>query len=142
MRPTRTIIAALLVALALGLVACGGGSDDDEASEAAEAANVTPAQAVTEIAAVRKALDDGVAALQAGDRDKADDLVSDGYLEHFEKVEGPLEQVDGELKEELEEKINGDIRDKIKDGASAADVEKLVDEAKQDLAEAETKLKS
>jgi hypothetical protein len=140
MQPIRPILATVIAAAALGLVACGGGGGGDD--EAAEAANVTPTQAVTEIAAVRKALDDGLAALQSGDRTKADDIVSDGYLEHFEKVEGPLEEVDGELKEELEDAINGDIRDQIKDGASAADVEKLVDQAKQDLDEAETKLKS
>jgi hypothetical protein len=140
MRLIRPITAVFVTAGAFGLVACGG--NDGESSTAAKAANVTPAQAVTEIAAVRKALDDGVAALQSGDRSKADDIVSEGYLEHFEKVEGPLEGVDGELKEELEEKINGDIRDKIKDGASAAEVQKLVDEAKQDLSKAESKLQS
>jgi hypothetical protein len=137
MRPIRRTLATVITAAALGLVACGGGGGSDETS--AEAAQATPAQAVTEIAAVRRALDDGLAALQSGDRTKADDIVSEGYLEHFEKVEGPLEKVDGELKEELEESINGDTRDKIKNGASTADVEKL---AKQDLDEAQTKLKS
>jgi hypothetical protein len=137
MRPIRRTLATVITAAALGLVACGGGGGSDETS--AEAAQATPAQAVTEIAAVRRALDDGLAALQSGDRTKADDIVSQGYLEHFEKVEGPLEKVDGELKEELEESINGDTRDKIKNGASTADVEKL---AKQDLDEAQTKLKS
>ena len=139
MRIARHALLSLALAGTLGLAACG--ADDDESSAAAQDAQATPAQAVTELARTRAALDAGLVALRNGDREKAEDTVAEGYLQHFEKVEGPLGDVDKELKEELEETINAEIRDKIKNGASIAEVEDLVNETKASLAKAATALR-
>jgi hypothetical protein len=67
--------------------------------------------------------------------------VSEGYLEHFEDVEGPLDKVDHELNEKLEDGIKGDLRDRIRSGAPVAEVERLIARLDADLATAERKLK-
>jgi len=94
-----------------------------------------------EIAATSKGLDDALAAFKAGDAAKADQLVGDAYLEHFELVEGPLGKVDLAFMEGLEDLIRADVRNAMKDGKPVADVEALVTKAKADLATAATKLK-
>ena len=136
--PLRRPLLALALVGSLGLSACGG--DDNGGSREAEEAQATPAQAVAEIGEVRTALDRAVASLQAGKAKRADETVAEGYLEHFEKVEGPLEKVDGELKEHLEDAIRIDLRRRIKDGASVSEVRNMVGRIKADLAEAERKL--
>ena len=132
----RPLALSFAVAGSLALAACG----DDKNSEAEET-KATPAQAVTEIAATREALDQGLEQLKSGDRKAAEETVADGYLEHFEIVEGPLEEADGELNEKIEDTLREELREKIKDGGSVAEVTALVNEIKADLATAETKLK-
>ena len=132
----RIALVSLALVLALALAACGGESESDEAAEQ----NATPAQARAEIGEVRKALDTAVAELKEGDSKAADNTVSEGYLEHFEKVEGPLEKVDGELNEKLEDSIREELREKIQDGGSVAEVTQMVAAIKTDLATAEQKL--
>jgi hypothetical protein len=122
---------------ALALVAAGCGDDDDEGSEESAA---TPAEAIAEIARVRTGLSAGLAAYERGNAEQADTLIGDAYLEHFEIVEGPLEDVDPELNEELEELISTEIRDEIEAGADAAQVQKLVAEAQEGLSQAEAAL--
>jgi hypothetical protein len=136
--PLRPLLTASVLACSLALVACGSESKSESAAATEEQA--TPAQAIAEIAEVRTALDAAVVAVKAGKADEADQLVSEGYLQHFEKVEGPLDKVDHELNEKLEDTIREELRDKIKSGASAAEVEKLVSGIKADLATAEQKL--
>src|SRR4051794_9806889 len=132
----RTALVSLALMSALALAACGGESESEEAAEQ----NATPAQARAEIGEVRKALDSAVAELKEGDAKAADNSVSEGYLEHFEKVEGPLGRVDGELNEKLEDSIREELREKIQDGGSVAEVTQLVSAIKADLATAEQKL--
>jgi DNA anti-recombination protein RmuC len=132
----RTLLVSLALVCALGLAACGGESESEEAAEQ----NATPAQARAEIGEVRKALDTAVAELKEGDAEAADNTVSEGYLEHFEKVEGPLEKVDEELNEKLEDSIREDLRETIQDGGSVAEVTQKIDAIKTDLASAEQKL--
>jgi len=67
--------------------------------------------------------------------------VSTAYLEHFELVEGPLGEADEELNEHLEELIREELRGAISDGATVAEVKKLVAEANDGLDEARTVLK-
>jgi hypothetical protein len=133
------IRSALSVAAIGGVVALSACGDDKDSSEEAEA-NTSPQQAITEIAAVRTALGQAVEQVDAGDKAAADNTVSEAYLQHFEKVEGPLEERDHELNEELEESISQELRDKIKSG-SATDVQALVEEIEDDLTTAEAKLK-
>ena len=132
----RTVLPAFALTAALSLSACGG--DDPKVASEEQA---TPEQAIAEIGAVRTALDDALAAVRDGDAAQADEILSEGYVEHFETVEGPLERVDDELNEKLEETLSKDIRAKVKAGASADEVQGLVDAAKADLDTAESKLR-
>jgi hypothetical protein len=132
----RPALTTLALGSALALVACG---EDKKAAAGGRPAGAT--KAIAEIGQTRIALDNGLAAFKAGDEARAQELVSEGYVEHFEAVEGPLEKVDHDLKEKLEETIAMAIRDKMKRGAPAAEVEALVGRAKADLTTAEQKLK-
>ena len=85
-------------------------------------------------------LDEGLAQYQDGDQEAADTTIGDAYLEHFEKVEHPLEEQDHELMEELEHRISTEIRDEMKEGASADEVAALVEQTKADLDTAKAKL--
>jgi hypothetical protein len=135
---TRSIsLAAPLAALAL-LAGCG--DSDSSTTEHDEAEASTPQKAIAEIAAVRAGLGAGLGAYIQGNAEKADDLIGDAYLEHFELVEHPLEERDEELNEELELLISTEIRREIKEGASAAEVKALVAEANRELTKAEKAL--
>ncbi|HEX4690088.1 MAG TPA: hypothetical protein VH276_05315 [Solirubrobacteraceae bacterium] len=134
----RRLIPLLALAGSVLLAACGG---SDSSSEAATEASTTPGQARVEIGKVRSAIDDALASLKQGDRAAAGEAIAEGYVEHFEKVEGPLEKADPELKEKLEDSISTDLRDKIKSGASRADVEQLATSIRANLDNAERKLK-
>jgi hypothetical protein len=134
----RRLIPLLALAGSVLLAACGG---SDSSSEAATEASTTPAQARVEIGKVRSAIDDALASLKQGHRAAAGEAIAEGYVEHFETVEDPLEKVDPELKEKLEDSISTDLRDKIKSGASRADVEQLATSIRANLDTAERKLK-
>jgi hypothetical protein len=133
----RTAFVSFALVSALALAACGGESESEKAAEQ----NATPAQARAEIGEVRKALDTAVSQLEEGNAKAADNTVSEGYLQHFEKVEGPLGKVDGELNERLEDSIREELREKIQDGGSVAEVTQMVNAIKADLATAEQKLR-
>jgi hypothetical protein len=125
----------VLALLALSLVGAGCGSDGEE-----DEAEVTPAAAAAEIDTIKSMLDDALAKYAGGDAEAADEIVGDAYLEHFEKVEHPLEEEDAELMEDLEHAISTEIRDKMKDGAPAAEVEQLITATKGDLDRAKAAL--
>ena len=132
----RHAVSAIAVIAALALGACGSADDSAEEEKA------TPAEAVTEIGSVDSALDTPLTQVKSGDRAAAEETVSEAYVDHFEKVEGPLEDVDAELNEELEEAISGELRDTIESGAPVARVQALVAEIKADLATAKGKLQA
>jgi hypothetical protein len=121
------LLTLFLAALALPLVGCGG-SD--------EAEGATPTQAVAEIETIRGMLDEAAREYEAGNTDEAEDTVGNAYLEHFEKVEDPLGERDHEQMEELEERISTEIRDRMKAGAPASEIESLIAETKRELARA------
>lgn len=134
----RLAATTVLVTLAAtALIACG---DDSESEDAETEATATPEQAIEEIAAVRSGLDDALATYEDGDSAAAADTVNETYLQHFELVEGPLEEVDAELNEELEESIREELVAEIEAEAPAKDVEALVDEIDSGLDDAETAL--
>lgn len=137
-RPAPRLRHTLAVAALGGALIAGCGGDDE--STEAEEATATPAEAITEIGAVRSGLDDALAAYEKGDVDEAEQLAGDAYLEHFEIVEGPLEEQDEELNEELEELIREELRTAITSGEPTADVKALVEEANSGLDQAETAL--
>ena len=149
MRKTFLLLIVLLGLVALTVTACG--SDDDSSPAAATAAEdgedegeeegeITAEEAAAEIDEIKRMLDEGLAQYQDGDTEAADTTVGDAYLEHFEKVEHPLEEQDHELMEDLEHRISTEIRDEMKEGASTDEVAALVEETKADLDTAKTKL--
>ena len=145
MRKTFLLLIVLLGLVALTVTACG--SDDDSPPSAATATDegeeegeVTAEEAAAEIDEIKRMLDEGLAQYQDGNQEAADTTVGDAYLEHFEKVEHPLEEQDHELMEDLEHRISTEIRDEMKEGASADEVAALVEETKADLDTAKAKL--
>jgi hypothetical protein len=133
----RSALLTCAVSSGFALAACGG----DEKGSDASAEESTPATALAEITQVKAGLDKAAAQVKSGDSAAAVETVSDTYVDHFEKVEDPLDKVDHELNEELEEGISTELRDEIKNGASAAKVQKHVDELKADLDTATEKLR-
>lgn len=132
----RPILWTTLFATTALLGACGNDSKSESDEKTA-----TPAEAVKRIDNVRKGLDDAVAKYKAGDKKAADRIAGDTYLEQFEHVEGPLDKVNHELKEELEDGIREELRDKIKKGQSVQKLETYVSELKTKLDQAETALR-
>jgi len=143
-------VLALLALVAGLLVVAGCGSDSEPSSAGTTTATTTseeegeeestPEQALAEIATIRTLLDDAVAQYHAGDPAAAADAVGDIYLEHYEKVEGPLGDVNHDLMEEIEEKLSTDLRTAMNDSASQSDVDELVAEIRSSLDEAEEAL--
>jgi hypothetical protein len=142
MRKTFLLLIVLIGLVALTVTACG--SDDDDSSPAAATATdegeITAEEAAAEIDEIKRMLDEGLAQYQDGDQEAADTTVGDAYLEHFEKVEHSLEERDHELMEDLEHRISTEIRQEMKEGASADEVAALVEETKADLDTAKAKL--
>jgi molybdenum-dependent DNA-binding transcriptional regulator ModE len=147
MRKTLLLLIVLLGLVALTVTACG--SDEDSSPAAATATDegeeegedeITAEEAAAEIDEIKRMLDEGLAQYQDGDQEAADTTVGDAYLEHFEKVEHPLEEQDHELMEDLEHRISTEIRDEMKEGASADEVAALVEQTKADLDTAKAKL--
>jgi DNA anti-recombination protein RmuC len=127
----KSLLTIALSALALGALGCGS-SAEAESEESA-----TPAEAAAEIGEIETLLDQAVEEYRSGDAEAAEETVGDAYLEHFEKVEHPLEEIDEEFMEELEHTISTTIRERIKQDAPADEVAQLVEETKQDLGRAE-----
>ncbi|MEJ7892804.1 MAG: hypothetical protein WKF94_09200 [Solirubrobacteraceae bacterium] len=119
------------------LVGCGGDSEREADAEKP----VSASAAISEIAAVRSGLDEALSTYESGDAEQADKQVGDAYLEHFELVEGPLEEVDAELNEKLEDSIREELREKMQADAPQTEVAKLVSDIKADLDTAEAALR-
>ena len=139
----RNLLMLLAALVAVGLLAAGCGDDSDDsdaAAEEAEAAALSPDEAVGEIAIVRQQIDEGLVAYEDGDQAEAEELVTDAYLEHFELVEPPLEEADPELNEELEVLIRETLGGAVEEGAPVGEVRKIVDETHSGLDEAEAAL--
>ena len=124
--------------LAAGAFAAGCGSDDSSSDAESKA---TPQQALREIGEVRKGLEQAVSTYKSGDKAAADEQVGDTYLQHFELVEGPLDEADHELNESLEDGIREELREKIKAGAPATEIDQLHREIVTNLDKAETALR-
>ena len=116
-----SVLPVLLATLALGVTAGCGGSDEAEEKAA------TPAEAVVEIGKIKTLLASAVAQARAGDFETAEETVADAYVDHFESVEAPLGERDQDLMEELEEAISTTLRNEIKDGKGADEIETTVD---------------
>jgi hypothetical protein len=126
MRRLSPVLLLVLAALLLAVAGCGGSDESDEES-------ATPAEAVAEIEEIKTMLATAVDQVGDGDAEAAEETVGDAYLEHFEHVEAPLGEKDHDLMEELEEAISTDLRNDIKDGKTATELQAEVDEINEDL---------
>jgi hypothetical protein len=135
----RRTASLALIAGSLVLVACGG--DDSSSSEESERESATPATAVNEVGETRDALKTALATYRDGDAATAQEQVAEAYVSHFEEVEGPLEDKNEELNEDLEHAISGDLRDSMKAGKPVAAVERQVNDILADLDKAEAALR-
>lgn len=135
----KTRICAVVALGLAGLVIGCGSSNDDASSEEAEH-GTTPQQAIAQIGEVRSGLAQALATYKAGDVRAADEQVGDAYLQHFELVEGPLEEADHELKEQLEDTIREELREQIRADAGKAKITALVKEIDAKLEKAEQAL--
>jgi hypothetical protein len=155
----RVLMLMVLVSASLLAAGCGGSSDSTTSAETTttstageseeteseeegedEEESATPAETLAEIAIIRTLLDDAVAQYATGAHEEAADAVGDIYLEHFEKVEGPLGDVDHDLMEEIEEQISTELRNDMQDGGPQGEIESLVAEIKTNLDKAEEAL--
>jgi hypothetical protein len=140
MRKTLLLVILLLGVVAVTATACGSDDDDSSPAAATSEGEITAEEAAAEIDEIKRMLDEGLEQYRSGDKEAADTTVGDAYLEHFEKVEHPLEERDHEFMEELEHRISTEIRDEMKNDAPADEVATLVDETKADLDKAKAML--
>lgn len=126
-----------MLGAALGVGAVGGCSTAASPSPSPSTAVIPVAD---QIAATAAGIQAAIASYAAGQNNKALEEVNDAYLEHFEFVEAPLEAVDAELNETLEDKIREDLRAAITAGKPIDEVTALGTEIAALLAEAAAKL--
>jgi high-affinity iron transporter len=91
------------------------------------------------IAFSRAKLDESLAAYQNGNRRQAQQLAITAYLEGFELIEASLDNVDANLRTEIEREMMR-LRNLIGSGAAAADVESQIGRVNELLGQAEGKL--
>lgn len=95
----------------------------------------------TYIENARELLKQASSEYQAGNYERADELVKEAYLDNFEYVEVPLEKNGaGELKEDIEESMRLDLRDMIKNRASQDDIDAKILEIDDKLSDAYAKV--
>src|SRR5215212_3117573 len=121
--PLTRLIPVLALCSAFALTACG---DPPKKDQSAKGENATPQEALQEIDVVRKDLIRVGHQVQIGKRKAALEIASETYLQHFEKVEQPLEKVDEQLNEKLEKGLSGTLRQSIKSGDPYRKVAKLI----------------
>jgi hypothetical protein len=138
----RALALLALISGALAVAGCGSDSDSSASDTTVEETEEesTPEQALAEIATIRTLLDDAVTQFQSGDHEGAADAVGDIYLEHYEKVEGPLGDVNHDLMEDIEETLSTDLRTSMEDGADMSEIDSLVTEIRSGLDQAEQEL--
>jgi DNA repair exonuclease SbcCD ATPase subunit len=141
MRKTLLML-VLLLGLAATVTACGGSDNDSSPSAEANASEeeLSAEEASAEIDEIKSLLDQAVMQYRSGDKTAADTTVGDAYLEHFEKVEHPLEERDHDFMEDLEHRISTEIREEMKNDTPVDEVAALVEETKADLDTAKAKL--
>ena len=118
--------------------ASGASGSGASASGASASASLSPSGHVDATVA---GLDQALELYRAGDLQGALDEVAETYEDHFEHIEGPLEKVNTDLKEDLEALIATKLRAAITAKATVAEFEALVVEARTKLAIAKGLLK-
>lgn len=78
-------------------------------------------------------LGNALLSLQNGDRIAADKNVSSAYLDNFEYLEAPLEEVNSTLMHQIEINMRENLRDMIKNQTAVPEIEAYVSNIKKDL---------
>ena len=129
MSATRLLLIPALV-LSLAGVACG----DEEPTPSSEGEGAVDVEATAEN--IDGLLDDVLEAYQDGDAEEASELAAEAYLENYELIEHDVEEADEELNEELELLLGAELRRQIDEGASADEIEAMIEDARDLLEEA------
>ena len=143
------IVRALMVVLGLVVLSTGCAPSAPPvaptvvpATAATKPAGVASNQeAMREIQATSQGYQQALQAFAQGDRDHALELMNTAYLEHFERTEAWMDQaISKEYRESVESAISRDLRRKLRDGATDADINAQFPVALQRLQEAQARL--
>ena len=133
---TPRISSSVSLALVAGSLAIGGCGDDAESTSEEAEHSASPETALAEVGETQKGLNEALATYAEGDEAAAAEAVQETYLQHFELVEGPLEEVEPELTEELEDAIREELVESMEAGDPVEDVTALVEDITADLGDA------
>lgn len=111
-----------------------------ELNEAA-GGTVEKSDPVEELGEVQQALTEVETTYASGNKQEAEELATEAYLEHFEKIEPALAKADKELMEEIEVALATTLRESIRSGAANNRIEAQVAKIKENIEEAELALK-
>jgi hypothetical protein len=110
------------------------GHELEETVGARPVAEVDPA---AEVAAIEALLDEIVTTYAESDApDAAAELAAEAYLEHYELIEPEVIALAPAVNQELEPLLGADLRRRISEGAAVAEIEAMVERAKELLGQA------
>jgi hypothetical protein len=92
---------------------------------------------LTILSTIRNLLDKSITELNAGNFTGASELVDIAYIDNYEYIEGPLEELDSELMEETEVMIREDLANAIEDKKPLEEITTLHNNIKSNLDMAE-----
>jgi hypothetical protein len=80
-------------------------------------------EALGELAVVKAGYEEAQKAFEAGDKQRALDLMNTAYLEHFGRIQPWMDQnLSPEYRQQVESVISSDLRGKLRDGGSDAEI--------------------
>jgi hypothetical protein len=92
---------------------------------------------LTILSTIRTLLNQSITELNAGNYTGASELVDIAYIDNYEYIEGPLEELDSELMEETEVMIREDLANAIEDKKPLEEITTLHNNIKSNLDKAE-----
>jgi hypothetical protein len=92
---------------------------------------------LTILSTIRNLLDKSITELNVGNFTGASELVDIAYIDNYEYIEGPLEELDSELMEETEVMIREDLANAIEDKKPLEEITTLHNNIKSNLDMAE-----
>ena len=134
---SKGIWAALLATVSLFAAGCG---DDDSGGSATTTGTTTESAQSANPEQVGQRIDELLDQI-AREYDPAapaatGELAAEAYLENYEVIEDAVKDADAELNERLELLLGAELRKQIREGASKAEIESMVSEAKRLLDDA------
>ena len=104
---------------------------------AQEEENGEESDPLTILSTIRNLLDKSITEINAGNYTGASELVDIAYIDYYEYIEGPLEELDSELMEETEVMIREDLANAIGDKKTLEEITTLHNNIKSNLDTAE-----